>query len=964
MQRILPLNRARGFRFPLMAVAAIGIAIALGSGSPAPVLAIGHTGGYCMNQAGFSADPPNAQYPYELLLLNRDLEPPTPDAPVERLEHGGFIAYVVLNCRPPVIKFELLTKDKSPVYYEMINPGSTPAPISVTFAGDDTDYFAYSHGHSSVNDAEIDPQLFGLELSPYHSHGGPQAYTHRWVLSPESAALQGGTIDHLDPYKIYTVRVTFYTGSVGAEGANLGEWDLKVPPHVDNSIWNRILTNLNPLLWAFRINLAIGHGVQRVICIPLKFVGVHSSNCSGDDADVHAAQSPKFPSAIDTKIAGLRKVTPGDIERERQEMFVQLREQGYPIQVASHPSGTLDNNDVADVAAEGQPFIARSTCWLPGDTVEFLVRFDNPTAIVRPLALSLGNMETQSGPIGTHVPIYQFAYYAGTVSSPGGTWTGTVPAATWGERDYDMRTTHIFKYVVPERNDAEVRTAAPPGGQRGGIHLKPLWQGTETDTSVSYQNTGTFFVLMDETGENITNYQSQGDLINQSQRKASEVNILGNIPDQIAALRNQAGIRAVGLPHTSVETAFIGVSESMEDLVTDADVQAHLTAVNITRTNQIDLGITWANHCVHYEVKTQPGIAPKMTFTGVIEGTPAHLTYGMPFVRRAWRVMLSLVVSVMLILIAYSGMSIIVGHFTGHGPGAVRELVPRFILAIIAAATSLWWCALLVDLSDGVTKFVSAALDVRAGDVVFISKNALNGLADNLGGGAFSSGAGVAHRAPAVLKQAVAVGIMMVFNTLLIVYALLGLMIIAQFIIRLVMINLLTALAPLGAAMWSLPQTTGWGKKWLQFWMTTLFQQALQIVGLALALGYIKGVAPPTSGGTWDDFVWALGMGIAALFLTYKLPTMIGAPGVYESWLQTLTMLTMTAANIGAMGGKGLAGAASAFGQTRAGTGLGVGAINLGQRIGQSSFGQSWMGRGLGAAGRGLGALTKWQSRQ
>ena len=953
-----------------MVVAAIGIAIALGSGPPAPVHAQGLTGGYCMNHAQFSGDPANAQHPYELLLLNRDLEPPTPDAPVERLEHGGFIAYVVVNCRPPVIKLELLTTDLDPVYYEMITPGTPPAPIAVSFNGHDRDYFGFSHGHSSLDDAEIDADIFGLQLSPYVSHGDPQAYSHRWVLSPESAALAGGTIAHLDPYQRYTVRATFYTGTVGAEEVNLGEWDLKVPPHVDNSIWNRILSNLNPLLWSFRINLAVGHGVQRVICIPLKFVGVHSSNCSsGEDDAAHAAQSPKFPSAIDTKIAGLRKAIPGDVERERQEMFVRLREQGYPIQIAPHGTATLERIDVVDVAAEGQPFIARSACWLPGDTVEFLVKFKKPTAIVRPLALSLGNLETRSGPGGTHVPIYQFAYYAGTVSSPGGTWTGTVPGATWGVRDYDLRTTHIFRYVVPDRDDAEVRTAkVPPAGQRGGIHLKPLWQGSETDTSASYQNTGTFFVLMDKTGEDITDYQTRGDLTNQSQRKASEVNILDNIPAQLNELRDQAGIRAVNLPHTSAETAFIGISESLEDLVTDTDVQEHLTAVNVTRTNEIDLGITWANHCVHYEVKTLPGIAPKMTFTGVIEGTPAHLTYGMPLVRRAWRVMLSLVVSVLLILIAYSGMSIIVGHFTGHGPGAIRELVPRFILAIIAAATSLWWCALLVDLSDGVTKFVSAALDVRAGDVVFISKNALNGLADNLGGGAFSSGASVSARGAGVLKQAVAVGIMLVFNILLIVYALLGLMVIAQFIIRLVMINLLTALAPLGAAMWALPQTTGWGKKWLQFWMTTLFQQALQIVGLALALGYIKGVAPPTSGGTWDDFLWALGMGIAALFLTYKLPTMIGAPGIYESWMQTLTMLTMTAANIGAMGGKGLGSAMGALGHTRAGTGIGVGAINLGQRIGQSSFGQSWMGRGLGAVGgatgRGLGALTKWQFRQ
>ena len=559
------------------------------------------------------------------------------------------------------------------------------------------------------------------------------------------------------------------------------------------------------------------------------------------------------------------------------------------------------------------------------------MRFDYPTAVVRPMALSLDNFAHRTGSL--HTAVYQFAYYAGTVSSPGATWHGEIPTIP-DARDLDMRTTHIFKYEVPEKSVAEVKTNPPLGSNRGGIHLAPLQLTGETDTSPTYTAWGTFFVLMDETGDHNKTYASLGELIDRSQTTANTLNALSSKALQQASLPNglQGDMRS-SLPLDDLGAPFIGVHAFMEDLVNDADVQANLTTVNITRTAELDLGITWGNHCVHYESKSLPGIAPKMTFTGVIEGTPAHLTYGMPIVRRGWRVMLSLVSSVMLILIAYSGLSIIVGHFTGHGPGSVRELVPRFLLAVIAAATSLWWCALLVDLSDGVTKFVSAALDVRAGDVVFISKNALNGLFENLGGGAFSAGTGLSNIAVGASRQAVAVGILVVFNLLLIIYALLGLMIIAQFIIRLVMINLLTVIAPLGVAMWALPQTSSWGKKWLQYWMTTLFQQALQIVGLALALGYIRGVAVPVSGGSWDDFIWALGMGIAALYLAYQLPTMIGAPGVYESWMQTLTMLTMTAANIGSMGGKALSsvtgGAAGALGQTKVGTAIGVGAINV-----------------------------------
>ena len=966
MRRIPIPNGAWSFRLPSLVMLVALIAVLSDSVVPAPAFAQGVESGYCMDHPEFSADPQNPQQGYDLLVVNQNLEPPEVDAPIERLDHGGFIAYVVLTCRPPVLKFELLTKDGDPVYYRMLDPNETRVPIGVTVAGDDTNYFADSHGHSSVQHSEIDAEIFGLQNSPYISNGAPQAFSHRWVLSPESAAAVGGTISHLDPYGSYNVRVTFYTGTPDNPDLPLGYTELSVGPHMDNSIWARILNSLNPFLWAFRINMAVSYGVTTVLCIPLEFVGVHSSNCLGEDIDTHARQNDKFPSAINVEIAGLRKVAPPDPERERRAMLVRLRERGYPIQVASHNGGTPLNNHVTDVAAEGQPFIGRSTCWLPGDTVEFLVSFDKPTAVVRPLALSLDNFRRRAG--GTHNHVYQFAYYAGTVSSPGGTWHGDLGApSTAPARDYDMRTTHKFVYEVPEASVAEVSTEvlSPPGRERG-IHLIPLLLAGEASSDLAYQAGGTFFVLMDEPGETNLSYTNQDDLIDQSRAQANTLNELSSKGLQTASgtIPDQTDIRDNSLLYTNAAAAFIGVAEPLDALVSDADVREHLTGVKLPRRNDVE-DLTWANHCVHYETKTLPGIAPKMTFTGVIEGTPAHLTYGLPIVRQGWRVMLSLVVAVLLILIAFTGMQMIVSQFTGHSSGGVRELVPRFILAIIAAATSLWWSALLVDLADGVTKFVSAALDVRAGDVVFISKNALNGLFTNIGG-VFGGSGGVGGALGTVGRQALAVGITSVFNILLIIFALLGLMIIAQFIIRLVMINLLTVLAPLGAAMWAIPQTTSWGKKWLQFWMTTLFQQALQIVGLALALGYIRGVVPPSAGANWDDFIWALGMGIAALFITYKLPTMIGAPGIYESWMQTLTMLTMTAANIGSLAGRGMGGAVGgamgSLGRTRMGTGIGVGAINVGQRLGQTGLGQSPLLRGVGrGVGAGLRGLTSWQ---
>ena len=40
-----------------------------------------------------------------------------------------------------------------------------------------------------------------------------------------------------------------------------------------------------------------------------------------------------------------------------------------------------------------------------------------------------------------------------------------------------------------------------------------------------------------------------------------------------------------------------------------------------------------------------------------------------------------------------------------------RELVPRLVLGLVAAASSLWWCALVLDVADAVSGFIAVSLE-------------------------------------------------------------------------------------------------------------------------------------------------------------------------------------------------------------------------------------------------------------
>ena len=108
-------------------------------------------------------------------------------------------------------------------------------------------------------------------------------------------------------------------------------------------------------------------------------------------------------------------------------------------------------------------------------------------------------------------------------------------------------------------------------------------------------------------------------------------------------------------------------------------------------------------------------------FDGILLGTPPELTYLRSITRLGWSVMLNLATSLIVVFIAWMGIGQIVRSLLGSRTAADwREVVPRLVLAIIAMLTSYWWCSMLIDLADAVSRYVAAAFDVSTADVVEI----------------------------------------------------------------------------------------------------------------------------------------------------------------------------------------------------------------------------------------------------
>ena len=243
----------------------------------------------------------------------------------------------------------------------------------------------------------------------------------------------------------------------------------------------------------------------------------------------------------------------------------------------------------------------------------------------------------------------------------------------------------------------------------------------------------------------------------------------------------------------------------------------------------------------------------------ILTGTPPDLTYAHDLVRQAWMVVWAITSGALVVILGWMGLSFIVAEHLGTRQAGWREMVPRLVLGLVAAASSLWWCALVLDVADAVSGFIAVSLDVTAGDLL---RSTLRTLLTGV--------------------QAGSVGMALLLAVLYLVYGFFVLYVIVQMVLRLALIDLLLALAPIALGLWILP------RHWLRLFMTTVFQQAVQLIALALGFGFLKEFAAIAAFEPVQDLIWKLLMSLAFVYMATRVPSMLGNQGTFDSWLSML----------------------------------------------------------------------------
>ncbi|MBE0608905.1 MAG: hypothetical protein IH609_05970 [Dehalococcoidia bacterium] len=249
--------------------------------------------------------------------------------------------------------------------------------------------------------------------------------------------------------------------------------------------------------------------------------------------------------------------------------------------------------------------------------------------------------------------------------------------------------------------------------------------------------------------------------------------------------------------------------------------------------------------------------------------TPAEGTYDSPTVRSLYDFSRAIVNAALAVVVMWGGFNVIIKEHTRSPYHEAMELLPRVILAALAANLTLEFARMLIDINN--------ALAAGVGDV------------------------GLPGYDQATPSQE---GLALIFTA--VAYGIVAILLVFQMLMRLALLAMLIVLGPIAALLWVLPQTQQWTRWWTDLFVITVFQQTVQVMVLALGTALMVELTP----GSVSNALLTMLLGLAVCWLTLKVPSLLRSARSQAGITNVLTFAMATHA-LGAMAGAGRAGAAA-----------------------------------------------------
>ena len=258
--------------------------------------------------------------------------------------------------------------------------------------------------------------------------------------------------------------------------------------------------------------------------------------------------------------------------------------------------------------------------------------------------------------------------------------------------------------------------------------------------------------------------------------------------------------------------------------------------------------------------------------TSWFDSTPGKFTWGHPVVVRGWSVVWVLAITALALMIFWQGIRMtydmwLHGGWTNQRDPGFREMVPRFIIAIILSAASLWICRLVIVLASNVSCYVSKTLDVSLWQLVLGFFLALIPFIAKAAAAAFAA----THPALIIAILLVLLGAVLGILT---GFAIIFGKLLFQLILRLALLSVLVVLSPLAFMMLASPDTEGQFKKWLDMFVVTMVTQSIQLIVLFVGFKMFGMAMKPFDGVSGGGLVGFI-MVIAILYLATQVPALL-----------------------------------------------------------------------------------------
>ena len=218
----------------------------------------------------------------------------------------------------------------------------------------------------------------------------------------------------------------------------------------------------------------------------------------------------------------------------------------------------------------------------------------------------------------------------------------------------------------------------------------------------------------------------------------------------------------------------------------------------------------------------------------VITQTPAQASYNNPMVRSLWGTVRTIANSALLLVGLVAGINLMLRDQIGAPYHDAMELLPRLALGFLLVNTSMSWGQLVIDANNLLCQAV---------------------------GQAQLPGWQGADAGSQLLAQVIAA----------LIYLITGLLLLIQSLMRLALIDVLLAVAPLALLCWVLPQTQSWARLWSTTFFGGVATQFVQVLALKLGGSLMTDLTPMAG----DAAMLAVFLGIALLALTLKIPSLM-----------------------------------------------------------------------------------------